>query len=92
MRRRRRNHSAAFKAKLALEPVQGELPFIKLANKYDMHATQVAQRKADLIKVAEAVFNGKKPDKPDIDVPRLHAKIGKLALANDFLKVRSAAV
>jgi hypothetical protein len=59
MRRTRQNHSAAFKAKLAL------------------------------VKGAEAVFDGKKPDKPDIDVQRLHAKIGELALANYFLEVRS---
>ncbi len=49
-----------------------------------MHATQIAQWKADLIKGAEAVFDGKKPDKPDIDVQRLHAKIGELALATIF--------
>ena len=38
------------------------------------------------VQSAEAVFDGKKPDKPDIDVQRLHAKIGELALENDFLE------
>jgi len=86
MRRPRRNHSSTFKAKVALEAVRGELPLAELAEKYDVHATQIAQWKADLVKGAEAVFDGKKPDKPDIDVQRLHAKIGELALANDFLE------
>ena len=86
MRRPRRNHSATFKAKVALEAVRGELPLAELAEKYDVHATQIAQWKAELLKGAEAVFDGKKPDKPDVDVQRLHAKIGELALANDFLE------
>ena len=83
MRRPRRNHSPAFKAKVALEAVRGELPLAELADKYDVHATQIAQWKADLLKGAEAVFEGNRPDKPDIDVQRLHAKIGELALANE---------
>ena len=86
MRRPRRNHSPAFKAKVALEAVRGELPLAELADKYDVHATQIAQWKADLLKGAQAVFEGNRPDKPDIDVQRLHAKIGELALANDFLE------
>ena len=86
MRRPRRNHSPAFKAKVALKAVRGELPLAELADKYDVHATQIAQWKADLLKGAEAVFEGNRPDKPDIDVQRLHAKIGELALANDFLE------
>ena len=86
MRRPRRNHSPAFKAKVALEAVRGELPLAELADKYDVHATQIAQWNAYLLKGAEAVFEGNRPDKPDIDVQRLHAKIGELALANDFLE------
>ena len=86
MRRPRRNHSAAFKAKVAQEAVRGELPLAELAEKYDVHATQIAQWKADLVKGAEAVFDGKRSNKPDIDVKLLHAKIGELALANDFLE------
>jgi transposase len=62
------------------------LPLEELAEKYDVHATQIAQWKAGMVKGAEAVFDGKKPNKPDIDVHRLHAKIGELALAYDFLE------
>jgi transposase len=45
---------------------------------------QIAQWKADLLKGAQAVFEGSRADKPDMEVQRLDAKIGKLALANDF--------
>lgn len=65
---------------MVLDAVRGELPLAVLAEKYDVDATQIAQWKADLVKGGEAVFDGKKPDKPDIDVQRLHAKIGELAL------------
>ena len=71
---------------MALEAVRGELSLAELAEKYDVHTTQIAQWKADLVKGAEAVFDGKKLDRPDIDVQWLHAKIGELALANDFLE------
>jgi transposase len=62
------------------------LPLAELAEKYDVHATQIAQWKADLVKGAEAVFHGKRSDTPDIDVKLLHAKIGEFALTNDFLE------
>ena len=54
MRRPRRNHSAAFKAKVALDAIRGEQPLAELATKYDVHATQIAQWKAELLKGAEA--------------------------------------
>lgn len=38
MRRPRQNHSAAFKTKVALEAVRGELPLTELTDKYDVHA------------------------------------------------------
>ena len=85
MRRPCRNHSAAFKAEVALEALRGELPLAELAEKFDVHATQIAQWKADLVRGTEAVFDGKKPHKSDIDVPQLHVKIGESAQANEFL-------
>ena len=44
-RRPRRNHSPDFKAKVALEAVRGEQPLSELAQKYDVHATRIAQWK-----------------------------------------------
>ena len=42
MRRQRRNHSAAFKARVALEAIRGEETLAELAQKHDVHATQIA--------------------------------------------------
>jgi transposase len=75
-----------FEATVALEAVRGELPPAELAEKHDVHSTQIALWKADLVKGAQAVFDGRRADKPDIDVKRLNAKIGELAVANDFLE------
>jgi transposase-like protein len=87
VRRPRRNHSAAFKAKVALEAIRGEQPLAELATKFDVHATQIAQWKAELLKGAEAVFDsGKPPPDKAADLNRLHAKIGQLTLENDFLE------
>jgi len=42
MRRPRRNHGAAFRARVALEALRGEQTLAELAQKYDVHATQIA--------------------------------------------------
>lgn len=86
MRRPGRNHSAAFKAKVALDAIRGEQPLSELATTYIVHATQIAQWKAELMKGAEVVFDsGKPPPDTAADLNRLHAKIGQLSLENDFL-------
>ncbi len=86
MRRPRRNHPSVFKAKVLLEAIRGEQPLTELATKFDVHATQIAQWKSELLKGAEAVFDsGKPPPDKAADLNRLHAKIGQLTLANDFL-------
>jgi transposase-like protein len=62
VRRPRRNHSGAFKAKVALEAIRGEQPLAELATRFDVHATQIAQWKAELLKGAPTVFDsGKAP-------------------------------
>jgi transposase len=84
-RRTRRNHSAAFKAKVALAAIKGEKT---LAELYDVHPTQVTAWKAQLLEGASRLFGsgGTANDSiPSVDLKTLHAKIGELALENDFL-------
>ena len=52
----RRNHSAAFKAKVALEAVRGEKTVAELSAKYDVHPTLINQWKRTLSEQASAVF------------------------------------
>lgn len=87
-RRVRRNHSAAFKAKVALAAVRGEKTLNELAQQFDLHANQIKQWKDQLLDGAEGVFgasSGNEPAAPVLDVKTLHAKIGELTLENDFL-------
>ena len=84
-RRPRRNHSAAFKAKVALAAVRGDKTIAEVAQQFEVHPNQVADWRKQLLERAAEAF-GAAPDAPaPVDVKALHAKIGQLALENDFL-------
>ena len=87
-RRTRRNHSPAFKAKIALAAIKGEKTLAELAHLHDVHATQITAWKAQLVEGATSLFgtgSSGKPSEPEVDLKTLHAKIGELTLENDFL-------
>ena len=87
-RRLRRNHSPAFKAKVALAAIRGEQTLAELAQPFDVHPHQIKQWKEHLLAGMPEVFDGgvKKAVAPEIDVTALPAKIGQLTLENDFLE------
>ncbi|WP_237763562.1 IS3 family transposase [Falsirhodobacter sp. alg1] len=87
-RRPRRNHSPAFKAKVAVAAIKGERTLIELAQDFDVHPNQIKQWRDQLLEGATGVFGeaAKAVPEPAIDVKTLHAKIGELALENDFLR------
>lgn len=60
MSKSRRNHSPAFKAKVALEAVRGEQTIHELAAKHQVHPTQVQQWKQALVERAAELFAGAK--------------------------------
>ena len=88
-KRTRRNHSPAFKAKVAVAALKGEKTLTELAQAHDVHPNQVTAWKAQLMEGAAGLFGGTalatKETAPVVDVKSLHAKIGELTVENDFL-------
>jgi|SRR5450631_399575 transposase len=87
-KRPRRNHTPAFKAKVSLAALKGDKTLADLAQQFDVHPNQITQWKAQLQEGAAGVF-GSEPRNDAaaaaVDLKSLHAKIGELALENDFL-------
>ena len=84
----RRNFSAEFKAKVALEALVGDQTLADLAAKHDVHPDMIAQWKRQAKESLPDVF-AKKASRGATDreaeVKSLHAKIGQLTVENDFL-------
>jgi transposase len=88
MRRKRRNHSPEFKAKVAMAAIQGDLTMVQMVKKFDVHANQINDWKKQLLGNAPDVFgkNVQQAEDTAETVQELHAKIGQLTMENDFLE------
>lgn len=84
-KRKRRNHSPKFKAQVALAALKSDRTLSDLAQQFDVHSNQIADWKAQLLERAAQVFGETNPAAAP-DLKTLHAKIGQLALENDFLE------
>ena len=86
MKRCRRNHAPAFKAKVALAALKGDRTVAELAQQFDVHPSQITQWKSQLLERATELFTTPaERQAAGSDVKALHAKIGQLVLENDFL-------
>jgi transposase len=88
-KRPRRNHTPAFKAKVALAAIKGDRTIAQLADQFDVHASQITTWKDQLQQGAVDMFASGTSNKratPEVDIKSLHAKIGELTLENDFLE------
>lgn len=75
-RRPRRNHSPAFKAKVAVATIKGEMTLVELAQDFDLHPNQIKQWRDQLLEGATGVFGVAPKGDPDpkADVKTLHTK------------------
>jgi transposase-like protein len=86
-KRKRRNHSPSFKAKVALAAIRGDRTLAELAEQFDVHPNQIQDWKKRLLSGAEEVFGerGAASESKEAEAEKLHAKIGQLTMENDFL-------
>ena len=85
-KRKRRNHSPAFKAKVAMAAIRGDRTLAELAEQFDVHPNQIQDWKKRLMSGAEEVFGERASSEgKEADAEKLHAKIGRLTMENDFL-------
>ncbi|RLA01591.1 MAG: IS3 family transposase [Gammaproteobacteria bacterium] len=88
MKRTRRNHKPAFKAKVAMAAVKGDKTISELAEQFGVHANQIQTWRRQLVDNVDAVFGSNQQTKDDHEgeVKELHAKIGQLTMERDFLE------
>ena len=83
---KRRNFTDQFKAKVALEALRGDETVQEIAAKHQLHPNPVSKCKRQAIDWMADVFSGGKQSGPtEAEIKDLHAKIGRLAIENDFL-------
>ena len=86
-RRKRRNHSPQFKAKVALATLTEDQTLAQLAQRFDVHPNQITAWKRQLLEGAAGMFESGSAAAVDSEarIRELHAKIGELAMERDFL-------
>jgi len=92
MKRQRRQYSADWKAKVALEAIKGQRTVQEIASHYEVHPTLVTHWKKRLLEGAAEIFSNGKRMAADADEElkaELYQQIGKLQVEVDWLKKKS---
>lgn len=88
MKSTRRQHSAEFKAKVAIEALRERQTIAELSQKYELHPNQITSWKQEFMQKSASVFERKaaKSDSDTVASEVLYAKIGQLEVEKEFLK------
>jgi transposase len=73
------------RARVALAALREDCTLAQLCEQFELHPNQIAEWKRQLLERAAEVFDGGTRAEP-VNLAPLHAKIGQLALENDFLE------
>jgi transposase-like protein len=91
---KRKSHTAAFKAQVALAALKGDRTVNELAGQFGVHPTLIHGWKKHLLSGAEAVFaSGSKVDTTDAEARQseLFEQIGRLKMELEWVKKKAAA-
>ena len=92
MKRTRKQHNTAFKAKVALAAIKGDRTVAELASAFGVHPNQIYNWKKQLLDGATSVFEGGgaavEGTASEAQVDVLYRQIGQLKVENDFLARR----
>ncbi len=85
---KRKQHSAQFKAQVAMSALSGDRTLAELASEYGVHQTMISTWKQELVKNAKDLFErgNKKAADPQAVIDNLHRKIGQLQVERDFFR------
>lgn len=93
MARKRKSHSGAFKAQVALAALKGDKTVNELASLYGVHPTMIHAWKKQLVDNAEEVFasGASKSSSADHEAlqGQLYEQIGRLKTELDWLKKKA---
>ena len=85
----KKNHSSAFKSKIALEVIKGQSPMSLICSRYNIHHTQANRWKDKALESIADGFNNRSANKEkekDELIEELYKQVGQLKVELDWLK------
>ena len=86
MKKKRRQFSGAFKARIAIEALKERETLAELSKRFEVHPNMISKWKQEFLERSADIFDKKSDADSEVDPEKLYAKIGQLEIENDFLK------
>ena len=86
MKKKRRQFSGAFKARVAIEALKERETLAELSKRFEVHPNMISKWKQEFLEKSAEIFDKKSDSETEVDADKLYSKIGQLEMENDFLK------